>query len=184
MKQQSIRISIPQPCHESWESMDATACGAFCHSCQKEVVDFTTMTDSSVISYQESHPIGCGKFRNDQIDTKLIIPVLDNGVFRWKALVLSLLSLFSLKHSVFAQKVSIPVTEQIAKDSIQTKTAHDTCSQFEFMSTLVKTKQPFYFTLGGYRGYKSNPLKNNNYWPSVENISIKEDEEKDTILSK
>ena len=98
MSRTSIHISIPTPCHESWDSMDTTERGAFCHSCQKEVIDFSAMTDREVIEFLEKHKTGCGRFRADQLDTKLTIPRLDNGVFRWRALFLGLGSLISVKN--------------------------------------------------------------------------------------
>jgi hypothetical protein len=97
MNRRSVHITIPSPCHESWDSMDATARGAFCHSCQKEVIDFSAMTDREVIEYLSTQSIGCGKFREDQLNTKLSMPQLDNGIFRWKALLLGFLSFISFK---------------------------------------------------------------------------------------
>ena len=128
MSRPSIHISIPTPCHESWDSMDATEQGAFCHSCQKEVIDFSAMTDREVIEYLEKYKTGCGRFRKDQLDTKLTIPKLDNGIFRWRALFLGLISFISIKAfpSIWEDQSPIPrtekkdtVTNSINKDSIK-----------------------------------------------------------------
>jgi hypothetical protein len=97
MSRKAIHISITTPCHESWDALDAIERGAFCHSCQKEVIDFSTMTDREVIEYLEKHKVGCGRFRKDQLDLKLSIPKLDNGLFRWKALLLGLLPILAFK---------------------------------------------------------------------------------------
>ena len=97
MSRPGIHISIPTPCHESWDSMDVTERGAFCHSCQKEVIDFSAMTDREVIEYLEKHKTGCGRFRQDQLDTNLTVPKLDNGIFRWRALFLGLLPFIGAK---------------------------------------------------------------------------------------
>jgi hypothetical protein len=105
----SIYISIPTPCHEDWHNMNATERGAFCHSCQKEVIDFSAMTDREIIAYLEKHQTGCGRFREDQLDTKLTIPKVENGVFRWRALMLGILPIISTK--IFAQ-VPRAITEQ------------------------------------------------------------------------
>jgi hypothetical protein len=98
--------------------MDATARGAFCHSCQKEVVDFSAMTDREVIEYLSTRGVGCGKFRADQLNTKLNMSQLDNGIFRWKALLLSFLSFISFK-DLSAQPNNKPQTNFISA----TKTA-------------------------------------------------------------
>jgi len=101
----SIHISIAKPCHEQWDGMTATERGAFCQSCQTEVIDFSTMTDREVVEYLSKNKTGCGRFRNDQLNTKLSIPSVENGMFKWRALLLGILSFFSLKN-VIAQTTS------------------------------------------------------------------------------
>ena len=125
MKHKAIHISIPTPCHESWASMDATECGAFCHSCRKEVIDFSAMTDREVIEYLSKNKTGCGRFRSDQLETKLSMPTLDNGFMKWKALFLSLLPLFSFR-ATFAANPDLaqkPASQQksVAKENIPSK---------------------------------------------------------------
>ena len=51
---------------------------------------------------------------------------------------------------------------------------------FEFMSNVTTTKNPFYFILKRGQGYKINGNKDG-YWPAVEQIAPKEDEEADTL---
>lgn len=99
MSRHSIHISIPQPCHESWDRMDATARGAFCHSCQKEVIDFSAMTDREVVEYLQRHQTSCGRFKNDQLNTKLTIPEIESGIFKWKTLLLGLLTAINIKQT-------------------------------------------------------------------------------------
>ena len=53
-------------------------------------------------------------------------------------------------------------------------------SNFEFIGNTITTKDPFYFTLKRGTGYKINGNKDG-VWPTVENINVKEDEERDTI---
>lgn len=79
--------------------MDATDRGAFCHSCQTEVIDFSAMTDREVIEYLEKNKAGCGRFRKDQLDSKLTIPQVDNGVFRWRVLMLGILPILAFKNA-------------------------------------------------------------------------------------
>ena len=79
--------------------MDATERGAFCHNCRKEVIDFSTMSDREVIEFLEKNKAGCGRFRKDQVGTSLTIPVVDNGVFRWRRFLLALLPLLAIKNT-------------------------------------------------------------------------------------
>jgi hypothetical protein len=64
-----LKISIPQPCHEDWQNMQPTQCGAYCNVCAKEVIDFSVMTDDEVKNFflKNRHATTCGKFRRDQL---------------------------------------------------------------------------------------------------------------------
>ena len=101
MARPSLHITIPTPCHESWDGMDATAQGAFCGSCQKEVIDFTAMTDREILAYFQQNKITCGRFRESQVDRNLIISTIRNGYFKWKAIFISLSALI-LSDNAFA----------------------------------------------------------------------------------
>jgi hypothetical protein len=63
-----FRLSIPKPCSEEWENMQASGKGAFCSSCQKEVVDFTAMSEGQIKEYfSRSKGRVCGRFREEQL---------------------------------------------------------------------------------------------------------------------
>lgn len=111
MSRPSIHISITKPCHEQWDTMTATERGAFCQSCQTEVIDFSIMTDREVVEYLSKNKTGCGRFRNDQLNTNLTIPSMEKGLFKWKALLLGFLSFISIKNLV-AQSGNIRSTKQ------------------------------------------------------------------------
>jgi hypothetical protein len=66
MKKQFI-ISIPTPCHEKASSFTPTSKGAFCSSCQKEVIDFTSWTDERILRYFAHATNTCGRFKADQL---------------------------------------------------------------------------------------------------------------------
>ena len=120
VKPHSIHISIPKPCQEQWDGMTATERGAFCQSCQTEVIDFSTMTDREVVEYLSKNKTGCGRFRNDQLNTNISIPAVENGVFKWRALLLGFLSLISVKPLFASNKILI------AKSDTSTKIISDT----------------------------------------------------------
>jgi CarboxypepD_reg-like domain len=67
----SFQISIPTPCHEDWGKFTPTPTGGFCGSCQKNVVDFSGMSESQLVAYFRDLPTDnqhlCGRFRNDQL---------------------------------------------------------------------------------------------------------------------
>jgi len=70
----SLRLNIPEPCHENWQQMTPREQGRFCGSCQKTVVDFSMMSDQEVLNYflKADHKV-CGRFAEDQLDKELLI---------------------------------------------------------------------------------------------------------------
>lgn len=64
----NMNLSIPKPCSEDWNAFTKTAIGGFCHSCQKNVVDFTKMSDQEVVTFIMSNKhMRCGKFLPSQL---------------------------------------------------------------------------------------------------------------------
>lgn len=74
-KPSSIIISVPTPCHESWDAMTPTDKGRFCQNCQKTVTDFSNMSDQQIISYLKNRQGEiCGRFHSEQLSRELAIP--------------------------------------------------------------------------------------------------------------
>jgi hypothetical protein len=80
--QNEIKISIPKPCHEDWNTMTPNEKGAFCGKCAKTVVDFTKKTTDEIKDFfTEQHGKKvCGRFLNDQLHEpvkkiELLIPI-------------------------------------------------------------------------------------------------------------
>jgi CarboxypepD_reg-like domain/Secretion system C-terminal sorting domain len=71
-----IQLSIAEPCHENWENMSPVDKGKFCGSCQKQVVDFSTMSDRLVAEFFKKPSTGsvCGRFMSDQLEREIEIP--------------------------------------------------------------------------------------------------------------
>lgn len=64
-----MKLSINNPCLENWNNMDKTTKGAFCHNCQKEVIDFSKLSDNEIVSVIETRTGSvCGKFNNTQLN--------------------------------------------------------------------------------------------------------------------
>lgn len=71
MKEFPEHIALKFNCQENPESMTKTANGDFCSTCQKEVIDFTTMSTSEIQRIRQSQSEMCGKFRIEQIEPGL-----------------------------------------------------------------------------------------------------------------
>lgn len=66
-----MKISINNPCHENWDAMTPNEKGAFCLSCQKNVVDFSRKTVSEIKDFFKHVPEAesvCGRFEEGQLD--------------------------------------------------------------------------------------------------------------------
>lgn len=64
----SFSISVKEPCLEKFESFVVTPKGGFCDSCQKEVIDFTTLSDKELIQhFDNSSNKTCGRFKKSQL---------------------------------------------------------------------------------------------------------------------
>jgi hypothetical protein len=103
MKPKSVRYAIQNPCDKSWNEMTPETDGRFCGSCEKSVIDFTRMSDFSIVNYLESHRNEkvCGRFTKPQLDRVYALnqPVFATS-FDLKAVVLGLaLTTFSAIHS-------------------------------------------------------------------------------------
>lgn len=72
----SIELLIPEPCHEDWDKMTPTERGRFCYSCQKQVVDFTNMSDEQLALFFKKPVTGsvCGRFMQHQLGRTINIP--------------------------------------------------------------------------------------------------------------
>jgi hypothetical protein len=68
--QNDMKISIPKPCHESWNEMTPNEKGAFCGKCAKTVIDFTKKTSGEIrdILVGQTGKKTCGRFTSDQLN--------------------------------------------------------------------------------------------------------------------
>lgn len=71
-----IQLTIPEPCHENWNNMTPVDKGRFCGSCQKQIVDFSNMSDREVAQFFKNPSTGsvCGRFMQDQLNRDMEIP--------------------------------------------------------------------------------------------------------------
>ena len=71
-----LQLQIPEPCHENWDKMTPVEKGKFCSSCQKQVIDFSRMSDREIALFFKKPSTGsvCGRFMTDQLNRDLEIP--------------------------------------------------------------------------------------------------------------
>lgn len=113
----AIQISVAKPCSEKFENFSPTATGGFCGSCQKEVIDFTTMTSKELVKhFNTTAGKTCGRFKASQL--KIHKPMMShktNASFVSRGLAVMSFSLLSLcaVSNIQAQEVvsNEPLTE-------------------------------------------------------------------------
>lgn len=121
MKAKKINYSIEEPCHEDWNQMKPEAKGRFCYSCSKIVVDFSNMSDFSIVNYLEGkkNESVCGRFRPEQMEKTYVLTKWNHSFsFDLKAVALGLaLTTFSAIH-VNAQVTPIDTTQVIYQEPL------------------------------------------------------------------
>lgn len=99
MKNTRLTIRIEKPCTEDWDKMTPTDHGKFCAACEKNVTDFTGMTDNEVLEFIEHHTGPkdssrskmCGQLRGSQLNRMIVQTKLQGKNYRLNAFFATLL---------------------------------------------------------------------------------------------
>lgn len=76
--------------------MTPAAQGRHCAACDTVVTDFTRMTDAEVVAFLgQSVGAGCGRFREEQLDRPLVVPLSYSGA-SWRKRLLTMAALLGL----------------------------------------------------------------------------------------
>ena len=115
-----LQIHIPKPCHEDWNKMAPVDKGKFCGSCNKQVVDFSLMSDQQVLNYF-SLATGktCGRFAEDQLQRELIPTKIEKKKNWWFAALMPLLLFFDKATAQKKNVTTLVAPAVIKKDPIQ-----------------------------------------------------------------
>lgn len=62
-------IKLGFTCSQQWEAMEPVSGGRYCQGCQKEVIDFTQLSNQEILDYfeQKSKVKTCGHFSEEQL---------------------------------------------------------------------------------------------------------------------
>jgi hypothetical protein len=74
-----MQIKLISPCSAPKNEMPETAMGCYCKLCNKEVIDFTNMTDTQILLHISTHGLGCGTFSQHQLDRELTMHTKRKG---------------------------------------------------------------------------------------------------------
>lgn len=126
-----FQLGIPKPCSKDFGNFKKTTDGGFCQFCQKEVVDFSSMTQHELVQYFKTAPKNiCGRLSQSQIETPLYLsrPQRNSTRFQWLNLGLVGASVFSLltagriqaqETKNERQQIELHVTDSITKPKKQ-----------------------------------------------------------------
>ncbi|WP_082893406.1 carboxypeptidase-like regulatory domain-containing protein [Rufibacter ruber] len=91
MTSRRLTLTVPQPCQQSWADMTPHSQGRYCPSCQKTVVDFTSMTDADVVEwFAKQKGETCGRFKENQLNRELVAISLPQRKWAWRAALLGI----------------------------------------------------------------------------------------------
>jgi hypothetical protein len=93
-------ISISEPCHENWQNMSPTDKGRFCDACQKNVIDFTRISDREILAKINSGGKLCGRFLPSQLDREIITPKEKSPIW----ILASALAFLGLAQNAYSQE--------------------------------------------------------------------------------
>lgn len=106
-------LSIPEPCHENWQSMNVSEKGKFCNACQKNVHDFTKASDKQIIDAFKIDKNLCGRFLDSQLQRDIFETKEKSQL--WLATSSIVLSLLTLGN----YKVSAQEKEKIEQNNVK-----------------------------------------------------------------
>ncbi|WP_420603337.1 carboxypeptidase-like regulatory domain-containing protein [Flagellimonas sp.] len=112
-------LTIPKPCSENWNKMTPTQKGAFCKSCQKEVIDFTNTSKIVLAQKLSKGSKLCGRFKSNQLNTPL--PSVTRSTFQRNVALLGYTSLLAIGTPLAAQETPPTPTHQVQEDIVMGK---------------------------------------------------------------
>lgn len=75
-----MKIILPKPCHEKWETMTPQEKGRFCAVCSKTVRDFTNDSDDEILDYFSNYSSQniCGNFYESQLNRSMQYSIINS----------------------------------------------------------------------------------------------------------
>ena len=137
MKKQ-FSLSINKPCTEKWGSFEKTAEGGFCDSCQKNVIDFTMLSEKEIIRFvSNSSSDTCGRVNRNQLGHIYSLTDASESLSGWPFFKAGMagLSLLFLSQQTIAKKVQLEPRVEVIQS--ETNTVQDKSIQKQVKSHTV-----------------------------------------------
>lgn len=122
MIKKQLQISIPKPCTEDWQAMGDNNSGKHCLVCQKNVIDFSRMSNNEIIHYFENYKgTTCGRFTQKQLANPIIntnIPRLKNQwAWTFSTLFITMMTNSQTPLRFESTKISTPSVSKLKKEN-------------------------------------------------------------------
>jgi hypothetical protein len=136
---QKIQLSIPEPCHQNWDKMNPTEQGRFCNACAKQVVDFSSMSDTQVLNYFSTlkDEKVCGRAYPDQLERAITIPTAPKKRLFWYWNYITMLFLFFSKSNNAKAQGMIAYAKESKVDNLKQSGVKNTLAD-KLKETIVK----------------------------------------------
>ncbi|MBS1611522.1 MAG: carboxypeptidase-like regulatory domain-containing protein [Bacteroidetes bacterium] len=122
MAKTTLQVSIPKPCHEDWAKMTPTQCGAFCQACQKEVVDFSRMSEAEIVDrLSKASGKVCGRIPATMLNRELVKHEPDLAWYSWKKWAVAagvLLGAGSAKGNTYSDTITKPKIDTVVLEPV------------------------------------------------------------------
>lgn len=125
----SAIVQIPQPCHASWDKMQAQHQGRHCKACDKVVVDFTRMSDDEIRTWlrEKAGEKVCGHFKAEQVQRlEIVVKPRELNHIRWSPKQLIQVAIFLVFSSSLFSCHSNSLDGAIPQIILQTEAMCDT----------------------------------------------------------
>lgn len=113
-----LYLDVPLPCHADWAAMQPNAQGRHCLECNKDVVDFSGMSDADILNFfTKAKGETCGRFAGDQLRRAIVPPAAPARKRLWVLMLSVFVSWFGWS-KVNAQKGKVAVAAQAPRSSL------------------------------------------------------------------
>lgn len=137
-----MQLHIPEPCQENWDNMAPAEQGRYCNACAKQVIDFTSMSDTELLNYfsKLKNESVCGRTYADQLDRNITMPPQKKWLWYWNYIIAFFL-LFSKSNAAKAQGKIKTVNTVVNKiPATGSKTDNATKNNYNFKGKVVDEK--------------------------------------------
>lgn len=137
-----MQLNIQDPCQENWEKMTTNDLGKYCSKCEKNVIDFTGMTDKEIfLLMSKKEGKICGRIMHSQLQRPIYnrdIHAVPNNLSKVAAGIALLTSLNAASQQEEEQD-SLQIEQALVDSTLVAETPSDSLTVNDSIVDLTKT---------------------------------------------